>query len=366
MAMLGFFVTVAAGEDKPVRYVELKNYFHNNNAPIPSSPTIKTKAEFERQFGMAARMGADGQPTPVDWKRQVVLAIVLPETNVETTIDSVGLFLTGAGRLSLRYLVRQGKERGYTTQHIYLMAVGKKWKDAAVSMRQTVRRNARLMPPTYTFVSNADTARHITFTLDYPLSGPKAMVDSVRTWIEGQLRGLVATFNDGTTPGEFYPYNQNDAGQLAAFYGGLVGRRADMLNTELQAAQSQARCAADIHVRKVDETADYVSFEATGYTFLGGAHGLSFIHGRTFSKADGHALRLVKDGEALRKQVTERLRATNKDYVRDGETVSMPANAPYVKDGKVVFQYQPYEIGAYAIGAPSCTFWPAELVSFEL
>ena len=54
------------------------------------------------------------------------------------------------------------------------------------------------------------------------------------------------------------------------------------------------------------------------------------------------------------------------DYVRDGETVSMPANAPYVKDGKVVFQYQPYEIGAYAIGAPSCTFWPAELVSFEL
>ena len=68
-----------------------------------------------------------------------------------------------------------------------------------------MRRNARLMPPTYTFVSNADTARHITFTLDYPLSGPKAMVDSVRTWIEGQLRGLVATFNDGQLPASSIP-----------------------------------------------------------------------------------------------------------------------------------------------------------------
>lgn len=78
--MLATTMTVNAA-DKLVNFTVLRNYFHNNNAPALSSPLITSKKAFDEQFGEAAFMGKNGQPTPVNFSKNAVLAIVLPETN---------------------------------------------------------------------------------------------------------------------------------------------------------------------------------------------------------------------------------------------------------------------------------------------
>ena len=66
-------------------YKEAEHYFLRNDVNGRNVPTkMTTQTEFDRYFGMAAVMG--GQPTAIDFDRQFVIAIVLPETNHSTTI----------------------------------------------------------------------------------------------------------------------------------------------------------------------------------------------------------------------------------------------------------------------------------------
>lgn len=55
-----------------VPYEQMTNYFFRNDATIPSSPLIASSEQFESLFGAAAFMGKNGQPTPVDFERELV------------------------------------------------------------------------------------------------------------------------------------------------------------------------------------------------------------------------------------------------------------------------------------------------------
>ena len=74
------------GASNEVAFEVAKNYFFNNGQEIPSSSKITTAEEFGKLFGMATTMGEDGKPTPIDFAKQFVLAIVLPVTNLATEI----------------------------------------------------------------------------------------------------------------------------------------------------------------------------------------------------------------------------------------------------------------------------------------
>lgn len=65
-----------------IPYVVMNNYFLKNNVVGISYPLITKQEEFSGLFGMAAVMGKDGAPTSVDFSKESVIAIVLPETNV--------------------------------------------------------------------------------------------------------------------------------------------------------------------------------------------------------------------------------------------------------------------------------------------
>ena len=70
----------------PIAFTEVDNYFVNNNA-TPSKlvrKVINTESEFRAIFGEATTMGANGQPTPINFKRQFVLAVVAPVTDTQT------------------------------------------------------------------------------------------------------------------------------------------------------------------------------------------------------------------------------------------------------------------------------------------
>jgi len=97
------------------------NYFVRND--VSSVPVkINSQEAFERCFGMAAFMGRNGQPTPIDFSRQFVIAIVLPETAHSTEIAAERLTQEGDD-LVLTYQVSVAEKENTWTQVPQLLLI---------------------------------------------------------------------------------------------------------------------------------------------------------------------------------------------------------------------------------------------------
>lgn len=130
-----------------------------------------------------------------------------------------------------------------------------------------------------------------------------------------------------------------------------------------------------VSLRKVYEDADYVSYDASRYTFYGGAHGMCSIYGATFRKTDGRRLTWndFPRTDDLRRKITasmtrerkykaeDELMATllfpdnDENKLTDGTpALPFPKVDPWLTNEGWVFSYQPYEIMCWAEGAPAC------------
>jgi hypothetical protein len=127
-----------------VTFEVAKNYFFKNDQEIPASPKITTAEEFGKLFGMATTMGErlrvgdrtsgmDGKPTPIDFTKQFVLAIVLPVTNLATEITPDRLEEKG-DTLFYFYDAKVGEAQSYSTQPISLIILDKNYADKQIVM----------------------------------------------------------------------------------------------------------------------------------------------------------------------------------------------------------------------------------------
>ncbi len=360
---------VSAGnkkDDSRVALTEVRNYFHRNDAPLPSEPLITTQQEFDKQFGTAAFMGRDGQPTKVNFRKQAVVAIVLPETNTETDIDSVCLNVTGKKQLTLSYLVRRGtRNRSYTAQPIRLMAIARKYAGYEVSVKATERQEVQQVSTTLTTACYTSAARDIHIQVDYPVDGAQAVTDSVQAYIRNVLSAYVKGWNVEGSADAVSNVTAREPNRLVADCADAVYVPMKAMNDELRdMGRSEARCSALLKLMRTDETETYVTYETVTYNYMGGAHGLGSHRGVTFDKATGRRLTMVRDEEGLRKLITERLKKTYDDVTFNEEPVPLPQESAFMRGDKIVFVYQPYEIGAYAIGMPECSFYPYEIEEY--
>ena len=110
-----------------------KNYFFKNDQKFPTSSKITTAEEFGKLFGMATTMGENGKPTPIDFTKQFVLAIVLPVTNLATEITPGRLDEKG-DTLFYFYDAKAGEAQSYSTQPISLIILDKKYADKQIVM----------------------------------------------------------------------------------------------------------------------------------------------------------------------------------------------------------------------------------------
>lgn len=194
--------------------------------------------------------------------------------------------------------------------------------------------------------------------VDYPVNQDtlsyKELTDSVRLWMSTLL-----------LPANHEPVMSRRVLEVAAdvFFGEVGGN-------EWGANKS-------VTLRKVYEDGDYVSYDATEYTYYGGAaHGMCHMSGATFRKSDGHRLTWTdfKDsGNGLRAKLTDsmmrELGYKTKDELMqslltpesetcklaDGtQALPLPSAEPWLTEGGWVFSYQPYEIMSWAAGAPAC------------
>lgn len=116
-----------------VPYTVARNYFFNNDEPLPGNPKITTMKEFGRLFGMAAHMGKDGMPTQVDFKHQFIIAVVYPITNRNTALAPVSLSARG-DTLTFTYRERVGAKMSSAMQPILAIVVEKKYERQAVKL----------------------------------------------------------------------------------------------------------------------------------------------------------------------------------------------------------------------------------------
>ena len=126
-------IPVEEGEtNDEVAFEVAKNYFYKNDLDVlPASPKITSEEAFNKFFGMATTMGENGKPTPIDFTKQFVLAIVLPVTDYDTEInpekveekDNVLLYT---------YKVKTGEKQSYSIQPISIIILDKKYENKEV------------------------------------------------------------------------------------------------------------------------------------------------------------------------------------------------------------------------------------------
>lgn len=122
----------ASGNKVP--YVVANRYFLKNDAGTLPNGAITTAEEFHRLFGEATAMGPGGRPTQIDFNRQFVIAVSVPETNRETTIDPVSL-QRESDALVFSYSVKRGQEQSYNIQPILIVVVDKAY-EGTVELRE--------------------------------------------------------------------------------------------------------------------------------------------------------------------------------------------------------------------------------------
>lgn len=108
-----------------ISFILAKRYFVNNTVKKLDNPKIETAEKFDEIFGSATLMGEDGIPTQIDFKKQYVIAVILPVTNLTTTINPVSLQKDKKGKIILTYKTVVGQNQGYLTRPFFQIIVEK-------------------------------------------------------------------------------------------------------------------------------------------------------------------------------------------------------------------------------------------------
>ncbi|MDQ1856073.1 hypothetical protein [Chryseobacterium sp. WLY505] len=95
----------------PTRKYFVKNTFDNKDF---TERIITSQDEFDQLFGTATTMGANGKPTPIDFSKENVLALIYPRTNLEVKITPVSL-QENEQNIVYSYKVLEGTPHGFMT-----------------------------------------------------------------------------------------------------------------------------------------------------------------------------------------------------------------------------------------------------------
>ena len=119
-------------ENNEVPFTIVRNYFFKSDLEIsPANTKITSEEIFNGLFGMATTMGEGGNPTEIDFSKQIVLAIVLPVTDYETEINPVKLEVQGDSLL-YTFEIKRGEKQSYSIQPISIIAIDKKYENKEV------------------------------------------------------------------------------------------------------------------------------------------------------------------------------------------------------------------------------------------
>ena len=128
----------ACGQKKDVPFTIAHNYFVRNDVTEPVPAKIGSLDEFERYFGMAAFMGKNGKPTPIDFETQFAIAVVMPETNHSTELHAESLTDDGSKLVFTYRADVADKENTWTQVPMLLIFVDRQYECEIVELNQLI------------------------------------------------------------------------------------------------------------------------------------------------------------------------------------------------------------------------------------
>ena len=131
LLLAGIAALVSCKGPMDVPYSELEHYFFKNGQAIPDNPKIDTEEAFASLFGMAPVMGEGGKPTPVDFGKEFVIAVVYPVTEYHTELDPESLRLEN-GELVFTCDETVGEKQSWSMQPVLLVKVSRKYETETV------------------------------------------------------------------------------------------------------------------------------------------------------------------------------------------------------------------------------------------
>ncbi len=231
-------------------------------------------------------------------------------------------------------------------------------------------------------VEREDTIASVKVSADWPVSGPQALVNSIRQYICNELssnpmqeeKTKVKLYDNGKTAVESCVEKQYQELFKQKQEGFESGFGYGMPYTYWQ------------RIFKMEESDSYVTYLSNTEGFLGGAHGFATSTGITFRKSDGKQLGYhseynkakevfeIKDQTLFSNPDSPQLAALLKEGVKsyfqefdqevttdqqlkdmlmgvdDVNRIPLPNNPPLFTKNGLCFTYQQYEIAAYAAG----------------
>ena len=108
-----------------IEYQIINNYFVKNTVKKEQKRKIENQKEFDALFGAATIMGTEGKPTPIDFKRQNVIAIIGKTTNYNTSIEIIGVAMGAMGTVVVSYKTIKGAKMTYTIKPFAALLIDK-------------------------------------------------------------------------------------------------------------------------------------------------------------------------------------------------------------------------------------------------
>ncbi|MBO6118639.1 MAG: DUF3298 domain-containing protein [Bacteroidales bacterium] len=195
---------------------------------------------------------------------------------------------------------------------------------------------------------------------EYPVSGEKQYLDSVRMWID-----TVLSYNPFSEEGKMPAFkgNRTDAQALVTYYSQQKMKEASANKDEDMFFEDGMLLENHDSIFVSFKNTYLTSLSIMNYCFLGGAHGSTTVYSQTFDNKTGktYGWNMIKDKNKLLQYITDGL----KDYfevatvqqlkeqlILDSPSIPLPAQAPYFSGDGLILQYQQYEIAPYAAGLP--------------
>ena len=196
-----------------------------------------------------------------------------------------------------------------------------------------------------------------TIAVEFPTKGNPYLLNSIREWIiDWTYANDSISIEDPTSI--MKDYNSNTLKEL-------VSDAEDRIE-DGTTGLDEREYVQEMNIKKIYEDDLFVTYIVTTYSYMGGAHGGATGWGTTFRKSDGkvldHIFRNDKQTEVqdmITKELQKLFEVNSWEELKEhlfvdeyATNVPMPQGDPYIDNDSIVFTYQQYEIGAYAIGMP--------------
>lgn len=125
--LLSSFGAIAQTQRIPYRTGD--NYFIKNTFSEDklANPIITDASKFSEIFGMATVMGPKGTPTPINFKKEFIIAIFQQASDIDLSYKALSLTKTAPQKLLLTYEEKWGKKLTFSMRPFLLLIVDKKY-----------------------------------------------------------------------------------------------------------------------------------------------------------------------------------------------------------------------------------------------